>query len=151
MTSATLAVGRDAVVRLFQVAHRADAGRPASAGAARSTIQRQAELVLVDGMPDPTPTSERYEQAAIEMIRRYVARTDGHAFVLFTSYDMLTRAAAELTPWLAERNLGLLSQADGMPRSQMLERFQRQPAGACCSAPTASGKASTCRATRCRT
>ena len=33
----------------------------------------------------------------------------------------------ELTPWLAERDLLLLCQADGVPRSQMLERFRAHP------------------------
>ena len=61
------------------------------------------------------------------MIRRYVGRTDGHAFVLFTSYDMMSRVAAELTPWLVERNLGLYCQADGLPRSQMVDRFRANP------------------------
>ena len=88
--------------------------------------QKQAELILLDGMPDPTD-KEPYEKACLEMIRRYVARTDGRAFVLFTSYDLLRRAASALTPWLAERNLGLLSQADGTGRSQMLERFKQNP------------------------
>jgi ATP-dependent DNA helicase DinG len=88
--------------------------------------KRQAELILVEGMPDPAE-KEPYERAALEMIRRYVARTDGRAFVLFTSYESLRRAAGALTPWLAARNLGLLSQADGMPRSQMLEQFKKEP------------------------
>jgi ATP-dependent DNA helicase DinG len=61
------------------------------------------------------------------MIRRYVSRTDGRAFVLFTSYDMLRRTAAALTPWLVEKNLGLLSQADGTPRTAMLKRFKQNP------------------------
>jgi ATP-dependent DNA helicase DinG len=61
------------------------------------------------------------------MVRRYVARTDGHAFVLFTSYEFMRRVASQLTPWLAGRNLGLLSQADGTPRTQMVERFKKNP------------------------
>ena len=61
------------------------------------------------------------------MIGRYVARTDGHAFVLFTSYEMMNRVARELTSWLAARNLGLLSQGEGLPRSQMLARFREDP------------------------
>jgi ATP-dependent DNA helicase DinG len=77
-------------------------------------------------MPDPSQ-KEPYERACFEAIRRYVARTDGHAFVLFTSYDMLRRTATALTPWLAQHNLLLLSQAEGMPRSQMLERFKSNP------------------------
>ena len=62
------------------------------------------------------------------MIRRYVARSDGRAFVLFTSYEMMKRAAAALTAWLAEQNLALYSQADGLPRSRMLRTVQGQSA-----------------------
>ena len=61
------------------------------------------------------------------MIRRYVARSEGHAFVLFTSYEMMRRVAAALAPWLAEQNLALYSQADGVPRSRMLEQFKANP------------------------
>ena len=59
MTSATLAVGQERLVRFLQVARRADAGRMPQAGAARSTIAKQAELILLDGMPDPTRRAER--------------------------------------------------------------------------------------------
>jgi len=89
--------------------------------------QEQAELILLDGMPDPGSQSDRFEQAAVEMIRRYVERTDGRAFVLFTSYVAMKRAAAELAPWLIERNLALYSQADGTPRTQMIEQFKANP------------------------
>ena len=63
------------------------------------------------------------------MIQRYVARTEGRAFVLFTSYEMMRRAAAALTPWLVEQNLALYSQADGTPRTQMIEQFKANPRG----------------------
>ena len=39
------------------------------------------------------------------------------------------RAAAALAPWLAARNLALYSQADGAPRSQLLEQFKANPRG----------------------
>jgi ATP-dependent DNA helicase DinG len=91
--------------------------------------QEQAELVLLDGMPDPSGEAGRYEAAAIAMIRRYVARTAGRAFVLFTSYEMMRRAVAALTPWLIEQNLALYSQADGTPRTQMIEQFKANPRG----------------------
>ncbi len=91
--------------------------------------QEQAELVLLEGMPDPSSEAARYEPAAIAMIRRYVARTEGRAFVLFTSYQMMKRAVAALTPWLIEQNLALYSQADGTPRTQMIEQFKANPRG----------------------
>jgi ATP-dependent DNA helicase DinG len=89
--------------------------------------QQQAQLILPSGMPDPTSDSPRYERMAMEMIRRYIERTDGHAFVLFTSYEMMRRAAAALSGWLAEREMALYSQADGMPRGKMLHSFKTNP------------------------
>lgn len=89
--------------------------------------RKQAQLVMLEGMPDPTEDAKRYEERAAEMIRRYVERTDGRAFVLFTSYEMMRRAAETLAPWLAEKNLGLLCQSDGLPRTQMVERFKESP------------------------
>lgn len=87
----------------------------------------QVELILPEGMPDPGGQPQLYERKAVEMIRRYVARTDGRAFVLFTSYAMMRRVAEALVPWLSERNLALYSQSDGTPRSQMLDRFKSNP------------------------
>lgn len=88
--------------------------------------EEQAELILLDGMPDPSGNA-LYEKKVIEMVRRYVGRTGGRAFVLFTSYEMMKRVAAALTPWLVAENLALYSQAEGMPRSQMLDKFKANP------------------------
>jgi ATP-dependent DNA helicase DinG len=86
--------------------------------------RKQAELVLLDGMPDPAQEAALYETRVAEMIQRYAARTGGRAFVLFTSYEMMKRVAARLQTWLAEQQMALFCQADGMPRSQMLKKFQ---------------------------
>ena len=85
--------------------------------------QEQADLILLDGMPDPGTDARLYEEKVAAMIRRYVERSGGRAFVLFTSYEMMKRVSAALGPWLIEQNLALLSQADGVPRSLMLQRF----------------------------
>jgi ATP-dependent DNA helicase DinG len=37
--------------------------------------------------------------------------------------------AREITPWLASNDLALYSQADGTPRTQMIERFKANPRG----------------------
>lgn len=128
LTSATLAVGRTGSFDFFKARiglTQVEAQRFGSP----FDYRRQAELILVDGMADPSDEKERFEQQSLEMIRRYVARTDGHAFVLFTSYESLARAASALSGWLAERNLAIYSQADGVPRSTMLERFKAHPRG----------------------
>ena len=126
MTSATLTVGKSASFDYFKARIGLTQAESQSWGSPFD-YPRQAKLVLLDGMPDPTTDKDAYERAAMAMIRRYVARTDGHAFVLFTNYEMMIRVAAELTPWLAGRNLALYSQAEGLPRTQMVDRFRANP------------------------
>jgi len=85
---------------------------------------RQVTLHLPRNLPDPSDQPQAFEAAAISAIAHYLERTGGKAFVLFTSYKMLDAAARALTPWLAERNIALFAQSDGMPRSKMVEAFK---------------------------
>jgi len=125
MTSATLATAGGSFeffksrVGLTQVETRS-VGSPFD-------YESQARIVVLDGMPDPGSDARVYEGKVAEMVRRYVARTDGRAFVLFTSYQMMGRVAEALAGWLAEKDLALYSQADGLPRSRMLQRFKANP------------------------
>jgi ATP-dependent DNA helicase DinG len=89
--------------------------------------KEQAELILLDGMPDPGSDAAGFERAALDMIKRYVARSEGRAFVLFTSNETMRRASQNLGFWMAEQNMVLFSQSDGTPRSQMLEQFKTSP------------------------
>ena len=91
--------------------------------------QTQAQLILLQGIADPTQDRQTHFRQMVEAIKHYVRRTEGHAFVLFTSYDMLRRAAQQLTPWLVRHNYALYSQADGVPRNRLLDRFREQPRG----------------------
>jgi ATP-dependent DNA helicase DinG len=91
--------------------------------------RKQAEIVLIDGMPDPSEDPIAFQQRAVTMIERFVEESDGHAFVLFTSYEMLRETASRLTDFLARHDLALYSQADGVPRSTMIERFKENPRG----------------------
>jgi ATP-dependent DNA helicase DinG len=127
MTSATLATGgRSPSFDFFRSRVGLMQAETACLGSPFD-YHRQARIVLLDGMPDPGDEPAAYEQKTIEMIRRYVARSDGRAFVLFTSYELMKRATAALTGWLAEQDLMLYSQAEGMPRSRMLEAFKANP------------------------
>ena len=126
LTSATLSVGREASFDFF----KSRVGLTQSATLRLGSpfnYARQVKIIVVQDMPDPAQSKEQYQRRCAKMIRRYVERTDGHAFVLFTSYELLRRAATDLTPWLAAKNMGLYSQADGLPRHQMLEQFKRKP------------------------
>jgi ATP-dependent DNA helicase DinG len=126
LTSATLSIGKQPSFDFFR--HRigltqADELRLDSP----FNYQEQAELVTLRGMPDPASERDEYERACIESIKHLVRDSDGRAFVLLTSYDMMRRVGAGIAPWLAKHNLNLLSQADGTPRSRMLDLFKENP------------------------
>ena len=87
---------------------------------------RQARLVLVDRLPDPGQR-DAYDRAVVEMIRRHVERSEGRALVLFTSIASLAKASADLAGWCARKNYRLVSQADGLNRSRMLDAFREGP------------------------
>ena len=86
----------------------------------------QAELVLVEGMPDPAER-HAFDTASIPLIERFVERSGGRALVLFTSLASLTRVGTELAGFCARRNFRLVSQAEGLPRSKMLADFRAGP------------------------
>lgn len=128
MTSATLSVGRQGAFDFFQTRVGCTHAETLQVGSPFD-YQRQARLVVVGDMPDPANQKEQYETLLWPMLRRYVALADGHAFALFTSYDLLRRAAETLEPWLAERGLALYVQGAGMPSGKLLEAFKQNPRG----------------------
>ncbi len=125
MTSATLSVGKSGSFDFFKSRIGLTQTNTLRMGSPFD-YQKQAQLIMLDGMPDPGDKAA-YDRACNAMIRRYVMRSEGRAFVLFTSYDMLRRAAEALTSWLAQNDLALFSQADGTPRTQMVEKFKSTP------------------------
>jgi ATP-dependent DNA helicase DinG len=84
----------------------------------------QVTVHLAENLPDPSDQPDSFERGAIRAIAHYLEQTNGKAFVLFTSYKMLQAAARALSPWLARRNIALLAQSDGMPRSKMVAAFK---------------------------
>jgi ATP-dependent DNA helicase DinG len=92
-------------------------------------FKHQVQLVLPDGMPDPGLEPQAYESAVCERVQRYVARTRGRAFVLFTSYRMLQNCVRRLNPWLTRQNYGVYVQGNDLPRNLLLEKFRHDPAG----------------------
>jgi len=128
MTSATLAIGQPPRFDFYQSRVGLTNCETLRAGSPFN-FPEQAQLILVRGLPDPSSAKEQFERRSVELIQRYVERTDGHAFVLFTSYDSLRKAATAMSRWLAERKLALYSQAEGTPRSQMIEQFKANPRG----------------------
>jgi ATP-dependent DNA helicase DinG len=123
MTSATLSVGGRAGFRHFQSRLGLDGCATRQLGSPFN-YREQVELHLFRKMPDPSADPAGFEQAVLDKIPECVARTKGRAFVLFTSYGMMQKAADRLRPWCAREGYTLISQSDGVPRSQMIERFR---------------------------
>ncbi len=86
--------------------------------------REQAKLILVTNMTSPVDHRDTHERQCIDAIKHYIAKTDGRAFVLFTSYEFMNRAVRDLTPWLTERNHSLYVQGGGTSRTQLLEEFK---------------------------
>ncbi len=79
-------------------------------------------LYLDRAMPDPA--QPEYEQELFNALRRYLDITDGKAFVLFTSYALLRRAADSLEDYFLTRRIRLLTQGGELSRSAMLREFK---------------------------
>ncbi len=128
MTSATLATNQNDAFAFFRSRIGLTGGRNIQVGSPFD-YAKQAKLVIVRDLPDPSKEKDKFEKALPEQIKRFVGHTDGHAFVLFTSYDLLRRCAEAVSGWLAEQNLALYTQAGTQTRTQLLDAFRRDPKG----------------------
>lgn len=129
MTSATVSTGREGGFEFFQSQIGATGSLTKRLGSPFD-YERQSELILVDDMPDPAARRAEYEKLLPKMIARYLLRTDGKAFVLFTSYSTLRSTAERMRRWFADQQMTLYSQAEGTPRGRLLEMFKQNPHGA---------------------
>ena len=75
MTSATLAVGRQGSFDFFRRRLGLTQAKTERWGSPFD-YRRQAELILIDGMPDPTD-AHRYQQKAAELIKRFAGAPMG--------------------------------------------------------------------------
>ncbi len=82
----------------------------------------QAKIRVVRNMPDPK--SGEYKEALADEIFSAVEVTDGKAFVLFTSYEMLRYCKENLRDDFLDHNWLLLAQGSGSSRSQLLKEFK---------------------------
>ncbi|MEO9591673.1 ATP-dependent DNA helicase [Rhodopirellula bahusiensis] len=128
MTSATLATGEQDKFKFFRSRVGLTTGRSLQVGSPFD-YEKQAKLIIVRGLPDPSAKRDEFEAALPQQIKRFVGHTDGHAFVLFTSYSLLRKCAEAITPWCIERDLHLYSQAGDQNRTQLLDSFRKDPRG----------------------
>ncbi|MGB0717198.1 MAG: ATP-dependent DNA helicase, partial [Phycisphaerae bacterium] len=77
-------------------------------------------------MPPPSDLAGHF-QGCTDAIKNYTRMTDGHAFVLFTSYSMMQRMAEVLQTHFDMQDMPLLVQGRDLTRSQMLDAFKQTP------------------------
>lgn len=128
MTSATLSTGKQTGFGFFQKRVGADNAKSLQVGSPFD-YERLAKLEIVADLPDPSVEKQAYESKILPTLRHYISLNDGHAFILFTSYDMLRKVCDSLTPWMESKGLKIYSQASGVPRNQLLDEFKANPKG----------------------
>jgi len=123
MTSATLAVGR-ADLAYFRERIGATEVEPLQLGSPFD-FRKQMKMFVVQKMPDPRDAG--YHKELERWIGEFVKKTDGCAFVLFTSYRDMQQIAGEMEKFFRDNGFNLLIQGGGAPRSRLLEQFKTMP------------------------
>ena len=82
-------------------------------------------LIVPKNMPSPREGNGVSNAVFYDALLKYIQETDGGAFVLFTSYALMTRAADALVGRLARLEYPLITQGKGISRSQMVENFKQ--------------------------
>jgi ATP-dependent DNA helicase DinG len=75
----------------------------------------------------PEPSQPQYVEYLTGFLRQVLQVTEGHALVLFTSYDMLSRAFESLQNDLAGAGIPVMRQGQD-DRARLLARFNDEPA-----------------------
>ena len=120
-TSATLAVGTDDTFEYLRKRLGLDETGTLRLGSPFD-YHRQAKLIIPASMPDPT--DDAFVPAAARAVEKYVLKTKGRAFVLFTSYATLQAVYDLAAPKLTAAGITCYRQGAEMPRSSMLARFR---------------------------
>jgi ATP-dependent DNA helicase DinG len=128
LTSATLSTGQEAQKDGFDFF----AGRIGLKAKAFDAIklgspfdyERQVTIYIEQDLPNPN--HPQFVERAAGAIRKYLTKTDGRAFVLFTSYRMLNQMVDELEDWLFSQHVTLLKQGGALDRSTLLRQFKEE-------------------------
>ena len=86
--------------------------------------QKQVTLYIEKDLPNPN--DEAFIETAAEAIKKYLLKTNGSAFVLFTSYEMLEDIASKIADWLDENAIKLMQQGAGLDRTMLLKYFKAE-------------------------
>jgi len=72
----------------------------------------------------PNPNEKVFIDSAAQSVKKYLLKTHGNAFVLFTSYSMLNEMTNKLDSWCSEQGFELLKQGGGVDRTSLLYEFK---------------------------
>jgi ATP-dependent DNA helicase DinG len=131
MTSATLAVSSDGPVSKSKTQSQPMMYFARKVGAEKATLlqvgspfdyERQMKLYIASKMPDPRDSG--YNDALIHNIERFVRKTHGKAFVLFTNTRLMQETGERMQPFFDDLGVACFVQGTGTPRSVMLEKFK---------------------------
>jgi ATP-dependent DNA helicase DinG len=123
MTSATLAVGCPDLA-YFRARIGATEAEPLQLGSPFN-FQKQMKMFVVQKMPDPRDGG--YQKALEHWIGHFVKKSEGRAFVLFTSYRDMQQVSGAMEKFFASEDMNILVQGGGAPRSKLLEQFKSMP------------------------
>ena len=123
LTSATLSCSREAEEGFSFFSSRVGLEKftPLQLGSPFN-YQEQVTLYIESNLPEPNDPA--FPDAACNAIKKYLLKSQGRAFVLFTSYALLKEAAQQLEGWLAEQQMELFVQGGQLDRMRMLESFR---------------------------
>jgi ATP-dependent DNA helicase DinG len=85
--------------------------------------RRQMKIYIPKTMPDPREMPA-YQDAVVHWLKHFIQLTHGKALGLFTSYQLLQAAAAELAGFCESHGITLLVQGAGRSRRQLLKAFR---------------------------
>jgi len=122
MTSATLGTGRPDLAYFRERVGGEDA-RPLQVGSPFD-YPNQMRLFVPKRMPDPRDAE--YETALAKWIAHFVERSQGAAFVLFTSYRTMQSVADRLEDFFEDHDWPLYVQGRDLPRARMLAAFKKE-------------------------
>ena len=82
-------------------------------------------LIIPSNISPPREKGSSADAEFYDRIYKYLRRTEGGAFILFTSYSLMKRTAEALTPKLVLLGYPILTQGAGTSRSKMIESFRK--------------------------
>jgi len=88
--------------------------------------ESQVTFYIESYLPEPKLQQAEFLEAAVEAIKKYLLQTEGHAFVLCTSFKQVNQFANTLEDFCVEYDYPLLTQGKGKNRTLLLEQFRRQ-------------------------